>query len=80
MLKKIKWDSLSYRTQQIVIFVAHLALLKWIFFALYESGTLTTKAILFHFAGMAIFGASLIRISAFVAQRKYLKDRNKHIK
>jgi apolipoprotein N-acyltransferase len=80
MLNKLNWDSISYRTQQVVIFVAHLALLKWIFFTLYESGTLSSKEILMHFAGMAVLGAFLIRISAWVAQRKYLKDGNELIK
>lgn len=69
-------NKIWFRTQQILIFLAHLLLLKWIFYALYEGGTMSSLDLLFHFGGMAIFGAGLIRLSAFVAKRNYEKVHN----
>ena len=40
------------------------------FYALYEGGTMSSVDLLFHFGGMAIFGAFLIRLSDFVAKIK----------
>ncbi len=77
--KKFNWTEISFKTKQVIIFIAHLILLKWMFYALYESGTLSSTEIFTHFAGMSIYGGLLIWISAFVAKRKYLKDGNKLI-
>lgn len=65
-----------YWSEKIIIVVAHLALLKWIFFALYEGGTMDTTKMFFHFTGMAIYGALLIRGTAYLVQRRYMRENN----
>lgn len=72
----MQYAKLLKRSEQVLIVVLHLVLLKWIFFALYEAGNMTTKEIAFHFVGMAIFGAILIRGTAYLVQRRYLKENN----
>ena len=57
-------ENFNYRMQQLLIVVLHLILLKWMFFALSESGSMTTQEVLLHFLGMAIFGGLLIRSCA----------------
>lgn len=54
-------ENLFYRFQQLVIVVLHLILLKWMFYALTESGSMQTEQVLLHFLGMAVFGGLLIR-------------------
>lgn len=63
-----------YRFQQLVILILHLVLLYWIYFALSESGAMTTKEVLLHFTGMAIFGALLIRGCAAWAKWHHEKE------
>jgi apolipoprotein N-acyltransferase len=67
-----KSKKVLYRMEQVIIIVAHLALLKWIFYALYRGGELETSTLLVHFAGMALYGAFLIRICAWLAHRRFL--------
>lgn len=62
--------------EKFLIITAHLVLLKWIFYALYEGGTLETTQLLLHFFGMALYGAGLIRFCAWLAKRKFLKQNN----
>lgn len=66
-----------YRIEQVLIIVAHILLLKWILFALYEGGTLTSVQLLLHFVGMAFYGAFLIRFCAWLAKRRFLKNGGK---
>ena len=63
----------TYRLQQILIFLLHIVLLYWIYFALQNSGSMTTKEVLYHFLGMAVYGALLIRGCA--AWGKYLYEK-----
>ena len=62
-----------YRFQQFLILVAHLVLLKWIFYTLGNAGLFTIKEVTYHFIGMALFGAFLIRITAFIVKRHELQ-------
>ncbi len=63
-----------YRFQQFVIFILHLILLKWMYYTLTNSGRLSTEHVLYHFIGMSLFGAFLIRGCAWWAQNHYLKE------
>jgi apolipoprotein N-acyltransferase len=71
---KISKALILYRLEQIIIVVAHLVLLRWIFFALYQAGDLLAKDMMIHFLGMAIYGAVLIRLCAFLAKKRHLKQ------
>ena len=62
------------RVQQSVIVLLHLILLKWMYFALSESGALSTKEVLLHFMGMATYGALLIRGCAAWGKWQYKKS------
>ncbi len=70
------WKNILYRSEQVMIVVAHLILLKWIFYCLYEGGTMPVSHLMGHFVGMAIFGAVLIRGTAYLVQRRYMKENN----
>lgn len=69
-----KRPSYFYRFQQLLILLAHLALLGWILYTLSEAGGMTTEAVLLHFTGMSIFGALLIRGTAAWARHHYVKS------
>lgn len=70
-LAKQPW---GYRFQQFLILLAHLILLKWILYTLGESGVMLTSHVLLHFLGMAIYGALLIRGTAYWAQYHHQKE------
>ena len=70
-LKNQNW---SLRLQQLIILVLHLILLKWIHYALTETGQGTIEEVMYHFFGMAIYGAILIRGCAWWGKRLYLKE------
>ena len=53
-------ENLFYRVQQVVIFILHLVLLKWMFYSLSETGSLPTTTVMMHFFGMSVYGALLI--------------------
>jgi apolipoprotein N-acyltransferase len=74
----INKDNFSQRVVQFIILVAHLVLLKWIFYTLYEGGVLPFQSLLYHFLGMSIYGALLIRTCAYIYKREYLKELKKH--
>lgn len=63
-----------YRLQQVLIFVLHLILLKWMFYTLTNSGLMTTTEVFSHFIGMSIMGALLIRGTAWWAKHHYIKE------
>jgi apolipoprotein N-acyltransferase len=63
-----------YRSQQFLIFVLHIILLYWMYFTLSHSGALTTAQVLYHFIGMSIMGAGLIRGTAYWARHHYVKE------
>jgi hypothetical protein len=65
---------LWYRLQQVVIFVLHLILLKWMYYTLSNAGSFTITEVFYHFIGMSIMGALLIRGCAFWARHHYLKE------
>ncbi len=77
ILNKNNW---SLRLQQLIIILLHLALLKWMYFALTESGAMFTHEVLLHFLGMSIYGALLIRGCAAWGQWQYQKDLRKQTK
>lgn len=74
MKEFIKKYNLWYRLQQLIIFALHLVLLKWMFYTLSNSGSLTTTEVFYHFIGMSIMGALLIRGTAWWARHHYIKD------
>ncbi len=74
MIKFINKKNIKFRSLQFVILLAHLALLKWILYTLYEGGVLPFNTLLFHFLGISISGALLIRVCAFIYQKAYEKE------
>jgi apolipoprotein N-acyltransferase len=60
-----------------MILIAHIVLLKWILYTLYEGGVLPFSTLLYHFLGISIFGAVLIRVCAYIYKREYLKELEK---
>ena len=77
MKKIFTKDNVGLRSVQIVIFIAHLVLLKWILYTLYEGGVLPFKTLLFHFLGISVYGALLIRTCAYIYKRQYEKELEK---
>jgi hypothetical protein len=74
MKKYISKHNLWYRFQQLIILVLHLILLKWMYYTLSNSGSFSTAEVLYHFIGMSIMGAVLIRGCAYWARYYYLKE------
>ena len=66
-------ESLTFRSWQVLILIAHLVLLRWILFTLSEGGVMDFYAIMAHFTGISLFGALLIRFSAYIYRREYLR-------
>ena len=62
--------------EQTIIVVLHLVLLAWMIFVLYRGGQLTMKQMIMHFTGMALYGAFLIRGTAYLVQRKFHHDQS----
>lgn len=67
-------ENIKHRLVQFIILLAHLVLLKWILYTLYEGGVLPFKTLMFHFLGISIYGALLIRTCAFIYKRQYMKE------
>jgi apolipoprotein N-acyltransferase len=63
---------------QLFILLAHLFLLNWIIYTLYEGGILPFKTLMYHFIGISVYGALLIRFCAWFYKRKYLKELEKN--
>ena len=72
-------DNIWYRLQQLIIFVLHLILLKWMYYTLTNSGRLTMTEVFYHFIGMSIMGALLIRGTAWWARHHYIKEIKKDL-
>lgn len=70
----ITQHNLWYRLQQVIIFVLHMILLKWMYYTLSNSGSLSSTDVFYHFIGMSIMGAVLIRGCAYWARYHYLKE------
>ncbi len=70
-------ENLNHRLMQLFILVAHLVLLKWIIYTLYEGGVLPFKALMYHFLGISVYGACLIRFCAWFYKKQYLKELEK---
>lgn len=70
-------QNLRLRLMQLFILVAHLVLLKWILYTLYEGGVLPFSTLLYHFLGISVYGALLIRFCAWYYKRQYLKELEK---
>ncbi len=73
----INKKNLFYRFQQLVILVLHLVLLYWMYFTLNNSGAMTSLTVLYHFLGMSLMGALLIRGTAYWAKYHFLKEEKK---
>lgn len=70
---------LFYRAQQLFIILAHLLLLKWMLVTLSEAGHWSMTQVVGHFAGMALYGALLIRGTALWAQYHYSREKIRHV-
>jgi len=70
----INKENIGQRFTQFIILVAHLVLLKWILYTLYEGGVLPFKSLMYHFLGISIYGALLIRTCAYIYKRQYQKE------
>lgn len=66
--------NLWYRFQQLVIVVLHLILLRWIYYVLSNSGAFAISEVFYHFIGISIMGALLIRGCAYWGRYHYLKE------
>ncbi len=73
----INKENYQYRFMQLIILVAHLALLKWILYTLAEGGVLPFQTLLYHFLGISLSGAALIRFCAWFYHRKYIREGGK---
>jgi apolipoprotein N-acyltransferase len=73
----INKENFSQRMTQFFILIAHIILLKWILYTLYEGGVLPFSTLLYHFLGISLFGALLIRVCAYIYKREYLKELEK---
>lgn len=71
-------ENFGHRLIQLFILVAHIVLLKWILYTLYEGGVLPFSTLLYHFLGISVYGAVLIRFCAWIYKRQYLKELQKH--
>lgn len=71
-------ENIGQRVIQFVILVAHIVLLKWILYTLYEGGVLPFKTLMYHFIGISVYGALLIRTCAYIYKRQYLKELEKN--
>lgn len=72
-------ENIWYRAQQLIIFVLHLILLRWMFYILSNSGRMPMLEVFYHFLGMSIMGALLIRGSAYWARHHYIKEIKKDL-
>jgi len=70
----INKKNISYRFQQFIILVLHLILLYWMYYTLSESGSMETATVFYHFTGMSMMGAFLIRGTAYWAQYHFKKE------
>lgn len=76
--KFVTRENIGHRLMQLLIFIAHMVLLSWILYTLYEGGILPFKTLLFHFLGISVYGALLIRSCAYYYKRQYEKELQKH--
>jgi apolipoprotein N-acyltransferase len=67
-------ENIGQRFIQLIILIAHLVLLKWILYTLSEGGILPFNTLLYHFLGISIYGALLIRTCAYIYKKQYLKE------
>lgn len=70
-------ENIGQRFTQFLILIAHLLLLQWILYTLYEGGVLPFKTLMMHFVGISVSGALLIRTCAYIYKRQYLKELEK---
>lgn len=73
MLQFFRQKTFFYRLQQLFILLLHFALLYWILYTLSEAGTMPVEHVLYHFIGMSLAGAFLIRGTAAWARYHYVK-------
>lgn len=77
MTNFINKQNFQLRLVQLFILVAHIVLLKWILYTLYEGGVLPFKTLLYHFLGISVYGGLLIYFCAWYYRRQYLKEMEK---
>ena len=70
----INKENYKQRFTQLVILLAHLALLQWILYTLYEGGVLPFKTLMLHFLGISVSGGLLIRTCAYIYKRQYERE------
>ncbi len=70
----INRDNIGQRLLQLAILIAHLILLKWILYTLYEGGVLPFQTLMFHFLGISTYGGVLIWGCATIYRRQYEKE------
>lgn len=63
-----------YRLQQAFVTIVHFVLLAWIWYTLQNAGSMETQTVMYHFAGMSVLGAVLIRGTAWWAKRHHLNE------
>lgn len=71
-------ENFFYRFQQVILFVLHIVLLKWMFYALSETGAMDTLTVMLHFLGMSIYGALLIVGCAKWAKWHFEKEKEQN--
>ena len=65
------------RLQWVLVFLAHMILLYWMYYALAQGGTMTVLEMVLHFLGMGSYGALLITISAWLGRRNFRLEQEK---
>lgn len=63
-----------YRVEQILIGAIHILMLVWMVYVLQNFSLYTIKEVIFHFAGLSLYGALLIRGTAYWAKKRYLQE------
>jgi len=71
-------ENLKKRSIQLIILIAHLILLQWILYTLYEGGVLPLTTVMLHFLGISVYGAVLIRTCAYIYKREFLEEQKKN--
>jgi len=74
MTTLITKKNIGYRIQQVFIFVLHIILLSWMYYTLANSGKMQMTEVFYHFIGLSIYGAILIRGCAYWGRYHYLKE------
>ena len=66
------------RIENTLIFVAHIALILWIKYVLYDLQSYETEIVFYHFLGLSLAGAGLIIGSAKIIARRTRIEQNQN--